>query len=201
MRQAEQFCEDDAGLGEAVVVGLQAGEDEIELLILDRSGERLGSIEGVEAHEGGVFEVNGAIGTLGEGLAQDLLCASRAGGDDDNFTAVLFFLAECFLEGVGVGLVHLVGDILADPGTGLVEFERCVFLRHLLHADQDFHPTPRRKFVRLNYAPRARKGRHPRRKLASINCFWEWRKAACSAGQPAMCLKNATTAKIVAPIT
>src|ERR1019366_2211764 len=80
MRHAEQFGQDDAGLGEAVVVGLKAGEDQVEGLVFDRGGEGLSGVKGVEADEGGIFEVNGTVGTLGEGFAQDLLGASGAGG-------------------------------------------------------------------------------------------------------------------------
>ena len=36
-----------------------------------------------------------------------------------------------------IRLVHFVRHIFADPRAALVELQRCVFLRHLLHANQD----------------------------------------------------------------
>ena len=63
------------------------------MLIFDGGGEGLRRIEGVKADEGIVFEMNGAVGALGQRLAQNLLGAGWAGGDDDHFPTVLFFLA------------------------------------------------------------------------------------------------------------
>jgi len=51
---------------------------------------------------------------------------------------VFFLLAKRLFQRVRVGLVHFVGDIFTDPGAGFVEFERGIFLRNLLHADQNF---------------------------------------------------------------
>ena len=67
-------------------------------------------------------------------------CCERAGPEVMTTTspAVLFLLAQRFFERVGVGLVHFVGNVFADPGGGFVELERCILLRHLLHANQDF---------------------------------------------------------------
>ena len=66
----------------------------------------------------------------------------RPGGPsrlDDYFPAFLFFLAESFFQRVGIRLVYFVRDVLADPGARLVELERGVLLRDLLHADKDLH--------------------------------------------------------------
>ena len=139
VRPSEKFREDDAGLRVSVVVGLKAGKDQVELLVFDGGGESFRGIEGVESDESGVFEVDGAVGALGESFAQNLRRTSRAGGDNDDFPAVLFLLAKRFFEGIGVGFVDFVGNVFADPGAGFVEFERRVFLRDLLHADEDFH--------------------------------------------------------------
>ncbi len=85
VRDAEQLGEDDAGLAEAEVVGLQAGEDEVGLLLLDGVGEELGDAEGVASGQvfGGDLDVEGAVGALGEGLAQGAEDALRAGAEDD----------------------------------------------------------------------------------------------------------------------
>ncbi len=90
--------------------------------------------------------MDGAVGALGQGFAQYLLGACRTGRDDDHFSAVLFFLTQRLFEREGVRLIHFVGNVFADPGAGLVQFERRIFLRHLLHADQNLQgvtPVPR----------------------------------------------------------
>ncbi len=138
MRPAQEFGEDHSSLRIAVIVRLQAGKDEIELLVLDGGGDGLGRVEGVEADELVVFEVDGAIRALGQRLAQHLLGARRAARDHDYFSLMLFPLAQGFFERVGIGLIDFIGNIFADPGTGFVQLERRIFLRDLLHTDQNF---------------------------------------------------------------
>src|SRR5436305_67184 len=75
VRPSQQFRQNHAGLRIAVIIGLQAGEDEVELLILDGSSECLGGVDGVERNEAGIFQMNGAVGSLGQRLAQYLLGA------------------------------------------------------------------------------------------------------------------------------
>ena len=139
VRPAQQLSQDDAGLGKAVVVRLQAGEDQVEGLVLNRRRERFGGVEGIEANESVAFEMDGAVGALGQRLAQNLLRARRAAGDDHDLAAVLFLLAQRLFQRVGVGLVHFVGNVVANPRAALVQLERRVLLRDLLHADQDLH--------------------------------------------------------------
>ena len=86
-----------------------------------------------------VLQVNGAIGALGQRFAQDLAGARRAGGNHHYFAGVLFLLPQRFFQRVRVGLIDLVGNVFADPGARLVQFEGRIFLRNLLHANQDFH--------------------------------------------------------------
>ena len=122
-----------------IIVGLQSGEDEVEAFVLDGRREGLSGVEGVERDEAVALEMNGAVGSLGQRLAQHLLRARRAAGDDHHLATVLFFLAQRLFQGVGVGLIHFVGNIFANPRAALVQLERRVFLRDLLHADQDLH--------------------------------------------------------------
>jgi hypothetical protein len=131
--------QDHAGLGIAVVVGLQASEDQVELFVFDGGGKGAGGIVGIEADEGIVFQMDSTVGTLGQGFAQHLAGTRRARGNYDHLATVLFLLAKRFFQGVGVGFVHFVGNVFADPGSGLVEFKRGIFLGDLLHAHQDFH--------------------------------------------------------------
>ncbi len=138
VRPAEQFGQDNSGLRVAVVVGLQAGEDQVELFIFDGGGKGFCSIESIKSDEGIVFEVDGAVSALGQSFAQHLLGAGRAGSDDHHFSGVLFLLAQRLFQREGVRLVHFIRDVFADPGRGFVELERRIFLRHLLHANQDF---------------------------------------------------------------
>ena len=95
--------------------------------------------------------MNGAVGSFGQGLAQNLGRASGTRGDHNHIAAVLFLLTQGLLEGVGIGFIDLVGDVFPDPGAAFVELEGRVLLRDLLHADQDFHgntpwPKPTDRF-------------------------------------------------------
>ena len=146
MRPAQQFGQNHAGLGVPVVVRLQAGENQVKLLIFNGRKEGLRGVEWVQPDESMVFQVDRAIGALGEGLTQNLGGTGRASGDHNHFSAVFFFLPQGLLKGVGVGLIDLVGDVFPNPGAGFIELEGRVLLRDLLHADQDFHqdtPWPR----------------------------------------------------------
>ena len=116
MRDAEPLGEDDAGLAVALVVGLEAGEHEVELLVRHRRRERVGDDERVGRGERVVLDVQRAIRAARERLADHLLHARRPGRADDHLAAVLLAQAQRLLERVGVGLVHLVADVLfADP--------------------------------------------------------------------------------------
>src|SRR5207253_9054133 len=65
VRPAQQLRQNNAGLRIAVIIGLQAGKDEIEFLVLDSSGERFGGVDGVERNEAGILQLNGVVGALG----------------------------------------------------------------------------------------------------------------------------------------
>ena len=94
-------------------------------------------IERVQPDELVVLQMNRAIRALGQRLAQHLLRPRRTAGDDDDFALVLFPLPQRLFEGVGVRLVDFVRDVFADPRAAFVELQRRVFLRHLLHANQN----------------------------------------------------------------
>ena len=83
--------------------------------------------------------MNGAVGAFRQSFAQYLLRAGRTDGDDDYFAAILFFLAQGFFQRIGVGLIHFIRDVFANPGARLIQLERGILLRDLLDANQDFH--------------------------------------------------------------
>src|SRR5271154_4427595 len=86
-----------------------------------------------------VFEMDRPICALGESLAQYRLGAGRAGGDRDYLAAVLFLLSQRLFEGIGIGFVHFVRDVFANPGPGFIQLERRVFLGDLLDTDKNLH--------------------------------------------------------------
>jgi len=140
VRAAEAFGEDDAHLREALIVGLQAGEHEIELLVLHRGGESIGRDERVRAGQAVVLDVNRAIGAARERFTDDLGHARRPGRADHHLAAVLLLQAERFFERVGVRLVHLErGVLLADPGFRFVEAGLPLARGDLFDADRDLH--------------------------------------------------------------
>ena len=100
----------------ALVVGLQAGQDQVELLVRHRGRQRVGDHERVGGAQRVVLDVDRAVGAARERLADHLLHARRARRADDHLAAVLLAQAQRLLERVGVRLVHLVADVLlADP--------------------------------------------------------------------------------------
>ena len=76
------------------------------MLVFDGGGEGFGSVEGIQTHKAGVFQVDGAVSALGQPFAQHLLRPRRPGGDDYYFAAVLFFLPQSFFQRIGVRLVE-----------------------------------------------------------------------------------------------
>jgi len=138
--QVEEFGDDDAGLAEAEVFRLQAGEDEVGILRLDGGGEEAGYAECVAIAEVVAVDVDGAVCAFGESLADGLAYALGAGADDDDFAAVLLLELKGLFEGVGVGLVEGILEAgLFDPLTGGVDADLRIAFGNLLDCDYDLH--------------------------------------------------------------
>src|SRR5258707_568481 len=153
VRQIQQGGEKDARLAEAVIVALQAREDEIDLFFGNRRGNDFCSAEWIELSENVVRDVDATIGALGESFLDGLLHAFGAERERDDFAAVLFLQAKRFFERVGVGLVHFEADVrLFDPVAG--DGERSVLGGNLFDADENVHVVPfDRKSARLGRRP------------------------------------------------
>ncbi len=91
MRKSGQFRQDRTGLAVAEIVGLQAGEQQVEGFALQAARQQFRTVKGVEAREGFVFEENGAIRALGQRLAQHRLHPRWSGRQRDHLAAVLLF--------------------------------------------------------------------------------------------------------------
>ena len=123
----------------SVIIGLQAGEDEVEFFVFYGGGKSSRRVRRIQADEGVVFQVDGAVRALGQSFAQHLLGPRGTGGDYHDFPAVLFFLTQRLFQGEGVGLIDFVRHVFANPGAGFVQLEGRILLRHLFHADKNFH--------------------------------------------------------------
>ncbi len=140
MRQIEKGGEEDAGLAKAVVVALQAGENQIGFFFLNRGSQRFCGTERVELGEIVIGDVNGAVSAFCESFLDGLLHTLWTHGKDDHFAAMLFLEAQRFFERVTVGLVHLEADVgLLDPVSS--NRQRRVLRGNLLNADDDVHGT------------------------------------------------------------
>src|SRR5439155_15949759 len=106
---------------------------------LDSGGKSTGSVVGIETDKGIVLEMDSPVRAFGQSFPQNLLRSLGTGRDNDYFPAVLLFLAQSFFQRVSIWLVHFVRNIFTNPGAGLVQLERRIFLRNLLHANQDLH--------------------------------------------------------------
>ena len=141
MRHAEPLGEDDADLAEALIVGLQAGEDEIELLVLHRRGERVGDAR-TRRPLASASSSTWIARSAPRASASRITCATRAGPaeHDHDFAAVLLLEPQRLFERVGVRLVHLeAGVLIADPGLRVVEAGLPLAGGDLLDADGNFH--------------------------------------------------------------
>ena len=65
VRPAEDLGQNYAGLRVAVIVRLQAGKDEVELLVFDGSRNRARGVVGIESNKAIALEMDGAVGALG----------------------------------------------------------------------------------------------------------------------------------------
>jgi hypothetical protein len=140
VRQAEPAGEHRAGAAVADVVGLRAGEHEIEALPLHRGGKGAAGGEGVAAQEGGIGKVDGARRAEGERLAQRLFDALRPEAEHHHLAAGLLGELEPLLQSVFIALVDDERQVLflqppavaadAQPGLGVGD---------LLDADGDLH--------------------------------------------------------------
>src|SRR6202000_766457 len=79
VRDAEKLGEHNTGLAQTEIVRLQAGEDEIRLLVLDRSSKTAGNAECVQRGQVIALDMDGAGGALGGGFADGAGCALPPG--------------------------------------------------------------------------------------------------------------------------
>jgi hypothetical protein len=156
VRQAEEFGDDDAGLAEAQVFRLQAGEDEVGILRLDGCGEEACYAEGIARAEVVAVNVDGAVSAFGKGFADGLAHALGTGGEDDHFAAVFFFELKRLFQGVGIGLIEgvLEGGIF-NPLAGGSDADLGIAIGNLLYGYDDLH---------LQIAPV-----HPNRQRRAVN--------------------------------
>ncbi len=86
--------EDDACLRVALVVGLQARQDQVERFLAHGVGEHVGDRRRVGRSERLVLDVDRAVGAARQRLPQHLRDARGPGGADDDFAAVLLAQAQ-----------------------------------------------------------------------------------------------------------
>ena len=140
MRHAELLGQHDADLPEALIVGLQPGEHEIELLVADRGGDRLGDRDCVG--DASASDSTWIARSAPRASASRITCAARAGPaeHDHHFAGVLLLQPQRFLERVGVRLVQLeAGVLIANPGLRVVDAKLPLPGDDLFDADGDFH--------------------------------------------------------------
>ena len=141
VRHAERLGEDDADLAEALVVGLQPGEHEIELLGLHRRGERVRDATRVGGRQRVGLDVNRRGRRRGRAPRGSPAPRAPARREQTTTSPPCFsFEAQRLFERVGVGLVQLeAGVLVADPGLLVVHAQLPLARHDLLDADGDFH--------------------------------------------------------------
>ena len=102
--------------------------------------EKLRQAQRVESVEVVLFDVNRAVGALGERFADGLRGPGGPGAQRDHLAAVLLFQLQRFFERVGVGLIDLVVQIgFLNPPAGRIYAELRVADGDLLNRNDDFH--------------------------------------------------------------
>ena len=86
--------------------------------------------------------MNGAVGALGQRLANGLGGARRSAAQNHHLAAVLLFELETFFQRVGVGLIDLVAQlVLGDPEPGRVDPQGRVTRGNLLDGHHNLHTS------------------------------------------------------------
>ena len=142
MRQAQPLGEDHAGLRGPLIVGLQAGQYQIAMLVAKGVGQRRGHGKGISAdrRQPLVFHMNRAVGPARQRFAEHLSRSSGSGRADHDFPAMLLAQPQRLLERVRVGLVHLeAGVLFANRPSALVDARLPLARGHLFEADSNLH--------------------------------------------------------------
>ena len=142
--QTQALGQHDADLRKPLVVRLQSGQDEVELLVTDGGGERVGDRQRVGGGQRLTFDMNGPIRTASQRLADDLRHARRPGGAGNDLATVPFLEPQRFFERIGVRLIHLeAGVAVADPDVRLADTQRPFSGDDLFDAHGDLHGVAR----------------------------------------------------------
>jgi len=104
------------------------------------SGNGVGRTPGIPTLEFRPLQVDGPVGSHGQGVAQDLGDTVGPQGKRRHFTSELFFQTEGFLQGIEVALVGFEDQVLLqDPAAVLVQLVAGVPLGNLFEASQNLH--------------------------------------------------------------
>ena len=140
MRHAEPLGEDDTDLAEALVVGLEPGQHEVELFVRHRRGKRVSDDERIGGGQRIRLDVDGAIGAARQRLANHLADAGGAGRADDDLPTVLLLEPQRLFERIGIRLVELeAGVAVANPRAAIGDSQLPLTGDDLLDANRNFH--------------------------------------------------------------
>src|SRR5947199_6174 len=81
------------------------------LFVLDGGYKCFGNVSSIHADKSIVFQVNGAVRTLSQSLAQNLLRPWRPSGNHHHLATVLLLLPQRLFQSVRVRLIHFIRDI------------------------------------------------------------------------------------------
>ena len=138
--KSEHLGQHHTGLPVSQVVGLQTGEDQVRLFRFRGRGQQFCDAERVERIQVFFFDVDGAVGALGQSFADGLRRARRSGAQRDHFAAVLFLQLQRLFQRVRIRLVDLEAQIvLLNPAAVRVDAELRIAHRNLLDGDNYFH--------------------------------------------------------------
>jgi hypothetical protein len=147
--QPKALGEDDSGLRCPLIVGLEAGQHEIELFVSHGVGERGGDDRRIRRSRGEaiVLDMNGPVGTARQRFAQHLRRARWPGRADNDVAAMLLTQTKRLFECVRVRLVHLeAGILLTNAAPGLVDARLPLAGRNLLDAHGYLHDSRMGRF-------------------------------------------------------
>ena len=119
---------------------MQSAQNQIEPFLADGLCHQPCGSKAVHPRGWFLGDVDGAVSTFGQRLADGLLHARRPNADDHHLAAVLLFELQRGFQRIGIRLVHLITEVaFADPARIFAEAQGGIFGGNLFDTYDNLH--------------------------------------------------------------